>query len=181
MWLPHTAVAVDHFHLITLANQARPKPGGTSPSRSRAAATGPSTRPGPTACSCCAAAITSAAGHPSGCKRCSPRTTLPAPLVKSTPHPTGTPPADPSNRLRSSCREPRTACELPEGCIERLSMQPSGCAAACHRGSKRCPSALDGINARMKTTKPPTKGTSPRNANGPARFASCRRRQSSDS
>jgi transposase len=98
MWLPRTAVAVDHFHLISLANQAMTETRQNLPQQVKGRRGRAIDKAWPTACSCCAAATTSAAGHPSGCKRCSPRTTPPAPLMKSPPHPTGTPPADPSNR-----------------------------------------------------------------------------------
>ncbi|WP_256249593.1 transposase [Pseudarthrobacter sp. R1] len=63
IWLPRTAVAVDHFHLISLANQAMTETRQNLSQQVKAAAAGPSTRPGRTGCSRCAAATHSAAGR----------------------------------------------------------------------------------------------------------------------
>lgn len=53
MWLPPTAVAVDHFHLVSLANQAVTEARQNLSSRSKDTAAVASTRPGRTACCSC--------------------------------------------------------------------------------------------------------------------------------
>jgi hypothetical protein len=160
MWLPRTAVAVDHFHLISLANQAMTETRQNlsqqvNGRRGRAIDKAWAHR----MICCCAAATTSAAGPPSGSRKSSPSMIRPAPCRRSgrsrnnsgtccAPAPWRMPP-QPRRSSKNSSRQ-------------RRDLRQTGSTARSADGGKRsrCSSSPALRPARSRPTTPPSRTSS---------------------